>query len=89
MAYKKPTVYNPRIAEDRIAELEAKVKHQAKRVNELLEENTNLKIQVDHTKSLESIIDTQHNTIQTYHKIFAIQEAEIKKLKEGKHNATN
>ena len=89
MAYKKPTVYNPRLAEDRIAELEAKVKHQAKRVNELLEENTDLKIQMDHTKSLESIIDMQHNTIQTYHKIFAIQEAEIKKLKEGKHNATN
>ena len=46
MTFKKPTVYNPRLAEDRIAELEAKVKHQAKRVNELLEENTDLKIQV-------------------------------------------
>lgn len=40
----KPLVYNYRIAEDRIAELEAKVKHQAERINELLAENTNLTI---------------------------------------------
>ena len=40
----KPLVYNYRIAEDRIAELEAKVKHQAERINELLAENTNLRI---------------------------------------------
>ena len=44
MEYKKPTVYNPRLAEDRIAELEAKVQHQAERINKLLEQNTNLQI---------------------------------------------
>ena len=44
MAYKKPTVYNPRLAEERIAELEAKVQHQAERINKLLEQNTNLQI---------------------------------------------
>lgn len=40
----KPLVYNYKTAENRIAELEAKVKHQAERVNQLLEENTNLRI---------------------------------------------
>ena len=85
----KPLVYNYKTAEDRIAELEAKVRHQAKRVNELLEENTNLKVEMEHVKNLEAVIDTQHGTIQTYQKIFKIQEAEIKKLKEGKHNETN
>ena len=44
MAYKKPTVYNPRLSEERIAELEAKVQHQAERINKLLEQNTNLQI---------------------------------------------
>ena len=40
----KPVVYNYKTAENRIAELEAKVKHQAERVNQLTEENTNLRI---------------------------------------------
>ena len=40
----KPLVYNYRRAEDRIAELTEKVKHQAEEVNRLKEENTNLKI---------------------------------------------
>ena len=44
MTFKKPTVYNPRLAEERITELEAKVKHQAERINRLLAENTNLRI---------------------------------------------
>ena len=85
----KPLVYNYKTAEDRIAELEAKVKHQAERVNLLLEENTNLKIEMDRIKQLEQIIDTQNDTIDTYQKIFTIQEAEIRKLKEDKHNETD
>ena len=40
----KPLVYNYRRAEDRIAELTEKVKHQAEEVNRLKEENTNLRI---------------------------------------------
>ena len=85
----KPLVYNYKTAEDRIAKLEAKVKHQADRVNRLLEENTNLKVELEQAKELAQVIDSQHNTIKTYQKIFLIQEAEIKKLKEGKHNETN
>lgn len=43
----KPLCYNYKAAEDRIAELEEKVRHQAQRVNELLKENTDLKVELD------------------------------------------
>ena len=85
----KPLVYNYKVAEDRIATLEAKVRSQGKRVIELLEENTKLKIENDKLEQMRQIIDTQHQTIKTYGKIFMIQDAELKKLREGKHNETN
>ena len=85
----KPVAYNYKVAEDRIAELEEKVRHQAQRVNELLKENTDLKVEVDRIHALEDIVNGQHRTIETYHKIFMIQEAELKKYREGKHNETN
>ena len=85
----KQTVYNPRTAEKRIKDLEAKVRSQGKRVIDLLKENTELKIKIDEIEQLRQIIDTQQQTINTYGKIFMIQDAELKKLREGKHNETN
>lgn len=85
----KPIAYNYKVAEDRIAELEAKVQHQAQRVNKLLKENTNLKLEIERIHALEDVVNGQHRTIETYHKIFTIQEAELKKYREGKHHETN
>lgn len=87
--FKKPTVYNPRRAEDHIVELKAKVDEQMWAILKLKEENTNLKLELERLKDIEQIVDTQHNTIQTYQKIFAIQNAELKRYKEGKQNETN
>lgn len=68
-----------------IEALQAKVRHQADRVNALLEENTDLKIDVDNYKSKYdtacSIIDINNETIKTYTKIFKMQEAELQKLR--------
>ena len=85
----KPLVYNYKTAEDRIAELEAQADKQMWAILKLKEENTNLKLELERLKDIEQIVDTQHNTIQTYQKIFAIQNAELKRYKEGKQNETN
>jgi regulator of replication initiation timing len=68
-----------------IEALQAKVRHQAERVNALLEENTNLRLDVDNYKSKYEtaclIINTNHEMIQTYTEIFKMQEAELQKLR--------
>lgn len=87
--YTKPWVYNPRVAEERIRVLEEQVDKQMWSIIRLKEENTNLKLELERIKTLENVIDGQHKTIETYHKIFTIQEAELKKYREGKHNETN
>ena len=86
MAYKKPTVYNPRAAEDRIVELEAQVDKQMWAILKLKEENTDLRLKVN---QYEQLIDTQQSMLNTYHKIFKLQDAELKRYKEGKQNETN
>ena len=79
--YTKPLVYNPRVTEEKIAELEAKVTDQMWAIMRLKEENTNLKLQLDEVETLKRTIDSQHRTIDTYSKIFQLQEAELKKLR--------
>lgn len=66
-----------------------KIAHQAQRVNELLEENTNLRIDADAIPRYKRIIDSQHETIATYRNIFLMHEATIKKLREEQHNETD
>ena len=80
----KPWVYNPRVTEEKIAELEARVTDQMWSIMKLKEENTNLKLQLDSIESLKRIIDIQQNTINTYNKIFKLQEAELEKLRGNK-----
>ena len=84
--FKKPCVYNPHAAEDRIAELEATVDKQMWTILKLKEDNTDLRLKVH---QYEQLIDTQQSMLNTYHKIFKLQDAEIKRYKEGKHNETN
>ena len=66
-------------------ELRAKVQHQTERVNALLEENTDLKVKVAEVesryKAAASIIEINQGTIDGYHKVFRLQEAELKKLR--------
>ena len=84
--YNKPLVYNPRLAEDRIAELEAQVEKQNWAVMKLKAINTDLLLRLHR---YEQLIDTQHKMLDTYNKIFKVQDAELKKLREGKYNETN
>lgn len=79
--YTKPWVYNPRIAEERITELEARVNEQMWAIMRLKEENTNLKLQLNDYESMQRIVDSQHRTIEIYQKIFTLQEAELKQLR--------
>ena len=69
-----------------IEALQAKVRHQADRVNALLEENTDLKIEAERYKTMyetaAEIIEINSETIKTYHKLFKIKEEELKKLRE-------
>jgi regulator of replication initiation timing len=69
-----------------IEALQAKVRHQADRVNALLEENTDLKVEVERYKTMyetaAEIIEINGETIKTYHKLFKIKEEELKKLRE-------
>lgn len=83
--YTKPLVYNPKVAEEKIAELEALVTKQMWAVIRVKEENTKLKLQLDDYESLQRIIDSQHRTIKIYNKIFRLQEAELSKLRGDKH----
>ena len=66
-------------------ELRQKVQHQADRVNSLLEENTDLKVKVAEVesryKAAASIIEINQGTIDGYHKVFRLQEAELIKLR--------
>ena len=82
----KPLVYNYKTAEDRIAELEAQADKQMWTILKLKEDNTDLLLKVN---QYEQLIDTQQSMLNTYHKIFKLQDAEIKRYKEGKHNETN
>ena len=77
----KPWVYNPRVTEEKIAELEARVTDQMWAIMRLKEENTNLKLQLDEVETLKRIIDSQHRTIDTYGKIFKLQEVELVRLR--------
>lgn len=82
--YVKPWVYNPRVAEEKLADLESKVTDQMWSIMRLKEENTNLKLQLDEIDSLKRVIDSQQNTINTYGKIFKLQEAELARLRGNK-----
>ena len=82
----KPLVYNYKTAEDRIVELEAQADKQMWTILKLKEDNTDLLLKVN---QYEQLIDTQQSMLNTYHKIFKLQDAEIKRYKEGKHNETN
>ena len=66
-------------------ELRAKVQHQAERVNALLEENTDLKVKVADAESKYNaaarIIEINQDTIDKYHEIFRLQQAELTKLR--------
>ena len=66
-------------------ELRKKVQHQADRVNSLLEENTDLKVNVADAESKYNaaarIIEINQDTIDKYHEVFRLQEAELKKLR--------
>lgn len=83
-AYQELLADNQKLMADN-RKLREKVRHQAERVNSLLMENTNLKIKADRNESKYnaacSIIDINHETIQTYTKIFKMQEAELTKLR--------
>lgn len=65
---------------------EKKATDQMWSVMRLKEENTDLKIKL---VRYEQMIDTQQSMLKLYNTIFMSQEAEITKLKEGKHNETN
>ena len=82
----KPLVYNYKTAEERIVELEAQADKQMWTILKLKEDNTDLLLKVN---QYEQLIDTQQSMLNTYHKIFKLQDAEIKRYKEGKHNETN
>ena len=83
-AYKDLLEDNQKLMDDN-RKLREKVRHQAERVNSLLMENTDLKIKADRNESMYnvacSIIDINHETIQTYTRIFKMQEAELQKLR--------
>ena len=72
-----------------IQQMQEKIKHQAQRVIELLEENTDLKIEADMVPRLKRVIDSQHETICTYRNIFMMHETELKRLREEQHNETD
>ena len=83
-AYKELLKDNKTLMADN-RELRKKVQHQADRVNSLLEENTDLKVKVAEVdsryKAAASIIEINQGTIDGYHKVFRLQEAELKKLR--------
>lgn len=83
-AYKQLLKDNQTLMADN-RELRKKVQHQADRVNSLLEENTDLKVKVTEVdsryKAAASIIEINQGTIDGYHKVFRLQEAELKKLR--------
>lgn len=76
--WKKPWVYNPREAEERILHLE-------ERNRQLLEENTDLKCELHSIESkydtATNIINIQQDIISNYGNVFKLQEAELIKLR--------
>ena len=48
----KPLVYNYKVAEDRIAELEATLKRQSESIIKMHEENTDLRIEMDRLRKI-------------------------------------
>ena len=88
--YEAPTIeLVPGIEPLTVQQMQEKIKHQAERVNELLEENTDLKIEADMVPRLKRVIDSQHETICTYRNIFMMHEAELKRLREEHNNETD
>ena len=90
----KPLVYNYRTAEDRIAELQAKVDKQMWEVMAVKGENTTLKCELDSVQSkydtAASIIEIQHGLIKGYNNVLKMQEAELQRLRnEVRNNARN
>lgn len=76
--WKKPWVYNPRVATERIEELEEKVR-------QLKMENTDLKCELHSVESkydtATNIINIQQDIISNYGNVFKLQEAELIKLR--------
>lgn len=76
----KPLVFSYKDYED----LKAKVNEQMFTIMKLKEETTNLRLELDKYKDLVQVIHTQQETINTYGKIFQLQEAELKALRGDK-----
>jgi len=73
----KPLVFSYKDYED----LKAKVDEQTFTIMRLKEQNTDLRLELDKYEQLVQVIDTQQKTINTYGKIFKMQEAELKALR--------
>ena len=88
--YEAPTIeLVPGVEPKTVHEMQQTIKRQAQRVIELLEENTDLKIEADMVPRLKRVIDSQHETICTYRNIFMMHETELKRLREEQHNETD
>ena len=81
--WKKPIVFNPRVATERIEELEEKVR-------QLKIENTDLKCKLHSVESkydtATNIINIQQDIISNYGDVFKLHEAELTKLRNEVHD---